>query len=447
MDRRLQGRIDPSDVLQETFLEAARRVVDFARDPTTSVYLWLRFLTGQKLVDLARRHLGSKMRDAGLEISIYRGSLPQASSVSLAAQLLGRFTSPSRAAIRAETQLKVQEALNRMDPIDREVLALRHFELLSNGEVATVLGLSKAAASNRYVRALKRMKEISRRSQRGEKASRAGPKAIATGTEARQGRAMCDESGLATRSKFLPTSSWHGSGWVSSPRSLNSPSDIPTWPMRFMSSSLSCSRWKTCDKRWPRLRCQFMSRLALSRRRLGDYRVIREIGRGGMGVVYEAEQALTRSPGGASRCCRARAFRRCKASASIARHAQRPSCTTPTSFLSSESAAKAYVRYYVMQYIPGQPLDEVFYEVRRLRDRLAQAPGVDNGASVFSPRNPSVDRRARRIRCTRAGLCRPRSFPATLAAHHSRQNRPRPDRSAAEPLPARAGEPAATWLH
>jgi RNA polymerase sigma-70 factor (ECF subfamily) len=160
MDRRLQGRIDPADVLQETFMEAVRRVGEFAREPTTSVYLWLRFLTCQKLVDLTRRHLGSKMRDAGQEISIYRGSLPQASSVSLAAQLLGRFTSPSHAVVRAETQLRVQEALNSMDSIDREVLALRHFELLSNGEVAQVLGLSKAAASNRYVRALKRMKEI-----------------------------------------------------------------------------------------------------------------------------------------------------------------------------------------------------------------------------------------------------------------------------------------------
>jgi RNA polymerase sigma-70 factor (ECF subfamily) len=160
MDRRLQGRIDPADVLQETFLEAARRVREFANKPTTSTYLWLRTLTGQKLVDLTRRHLGSKMRDAGQEISIYRGSMPQASSVSLAAQLLGRFTSPSHAVIRAETQLRVQEALNSMDPIDREVLALRHFELLSNGEVAEVLGLSKAAASNRYVRALKRMKQI-----------------------------------------------------------------------------------------------------------------------------------------------------------------------------------------------------------------------------------------------------------------------------------------------
>jgi RNA polymerase sigma-70 factor (ECF subfamily) len=160
MDRRLQGRIDPSDVLQETYLEVSRRVAEFGREPTTSVYLWLRFLTGQKLVDLMRRHLGTKMRGAAQEISLHRGAWPQASSVSLAAQLLGAFTSPSRAVIRAETQLRVQGALNSMDPIDREVLALRHFELLTNGEVAQVLGLSKAAASNRYVRALKRLKEI-----------------------------------------------------------------------------------------------------------------------------------------------------------------------------------------------------------------------------------------------------------------------------------------------
>lgn len=160
MDRRLQGRIDPADVLQETYLDVARRIGEFARAPGTSVYVWLRFLAGQKLVDLTRRHLGSKMRGAGQEIALHRGALPQASSVSLAAQLLGRFTSPSRAAIRAETQLRVQEALDSLDPIDREVLALRHFELLSNGEVAQVLGLSKAAASNRYIRALKRLKEV-----------------------------------------------------------------------------------------------------------------------------------------------------------------------------------------------------------------------------------------------------------------------------------------------
>ena len=145
MDRRLQGRIDAADVLQETFwkpCDECRRIR--ARADALRSISGCGFLTGQKLVDLTRRHLGSKMRDAGQEISIYRGSLPQASSVSLAAQLLGHFTSPSHAVVRAETQLRVQDALNSMDPIDREVLALRHFELLSNGEVAQVLGIIKS---------------------------------------------------------------------------------------------------------------------------------------------------------------------------------------------------------------------------------------------------------------------------------------------------------------
>jgi RNA polymerase sigma-70 factor (ECF subfamily) len=117
-------------------------------------------MTGQKLTDIHRSHLGTQMRDAGLEVSLHRGPFPQASSVALAAQLLGKFTSASKAAIRAEHKLIVQEALNGMDPIDREVLTLRHFEHLSNEETALVLALSKSAASNRYIRALKRLKEI-----------------------------------------------------------------------------------------------------------------------------------------------------------------------------------------------------------------------------------------------------------------------------------------------
>jgi len=160
LDRRLQGRLDPSDVVQEAYLDYARRLPEYARNPTMPFYLWLRFLAGQRLIDLHRHHLGAQMRDAGQEVSLYRGALPQASSASLAYQLLGRLTSASRAAIRAETQVKVQEALNRMDPMDREVLALRHFELLTNEETAQVLGISKSAASNRYVRALKRLKDI-----------------------------------------------------------------------------------------------------------------------------------------------------------------------------------------------------------------------------------------------------------------------------------------------
>ena len=159
-ERRLQGRIDASDVLQEAYLDMAQRAPEYAANPTMPLFLWLRLLTGQRLLMAHRQHFGAKMRDAGQEVSLYRGALPQASSVSLAAQLLGRMTSPSLAAVRADMQVKLQEALNGMDPIDREVLTLRHFEELSNGETAAVLGLQKAAASNRYVRALRRLKDV-----------------------------------------------------------------------------------------------------------------------------------------------------------------------------------------------------------------------------------------------------------------------------------------------
>ena len=161
LDRRLSGRVDSSDVLQEAYLDVRKRLDEYARDPAAMPFhLWLRLVAGQRLTDVHRFHLGAQMRDAGQEVSLHRGPFPQASSVSLAAQLLGKMTSASHAAIRAEHKLIVQEALNGMDPIDREVLALRHFEHLSNDETALMLGLTKSAASNRYIRALKRLKEI-----------------------------------------------------------------------------------------------------------------------------------------------------------------------------------------------------------------------------------------------------------------------------------------------
>jgi RNA polymerase sigma-70 factor (ECF subfamily) len=159
LDRRLQGRLDASDVLQEAYIDVARRGREYLAGPSMPVFLWLRWITGQRLVTLHRRHLGTKVRDAGLEVSLRQGAFPQATSVSLAAMLLGRLTSPTRAAQRAELQLRVQDALNAMDPIDREILTLRHFEELSNNETAQVLGIAKTAASNRYVRALKRLKD------------------------------------------------------------------------------------------------------------------------------------------------------------------------------------------------------------------------------------------------------------------------------------------------
>jgi RNA polymerase sigma-70 factor (ECF subfamily) len=160
LDRRLQGRVDPSDVLQEAQLEIFRRADEYAADPRVPPFLWLRLITGQRLTALHRRHLGARMRNAGQEIALHRGPIPQATSVSLAEMLLGRLTSPTQAAQRAEVRLLLQEALNGMDALDREVLTLRHFEELSNAEVAQVLGLSKTAASNRYIRALERLREV-----------------------------------------------------------------------------------------------------------------------------------------------------------------------------------------------------------------------------------------------------------------------------------------------
>jgi RNA polymerase sigma-70 factor, ECF subfamily len=160
LDRRLQGRVDASDVIQEATFEASRRLAEYSQNPTMPFFLWLRLLTGQRLLEQHRRHLGAQGRDAGREISLYRGAMPETTTAALAAQLLGRHTSPSQAAVRAERKIRLQEALNSLDAVDREMLALRHFEQLSNGEAAQVLGLDKSAASKRYARALIRLKDI-----------------------------------------------------------------------------------------------------------------------------------------------------------------------------------------------------------------------------------------------------------------------------------------------
>jgi RNA polymerase sigma-70 factor (ECF subfamily) len=160
MDRRMQGRIDPQDVIQDAYLEASEHRAEFLRRPASSFFLWLRGIVGNKLLELHRHHLGTQMRDAGREVSLYRGNMPEASSAALAAQLLGHATRPSEAAIRAEVKVQLQEALNSMDPLDREVLVLRHFEQLSPAETAQVLGIKEKAAGMRYLRALKRLKDV-----------------------------------------------------------------------------------------------------------------------------------------------------------------------------------------------------------------------------------------------------------------------------------------------
>src|SRR5438552_3651332 len=160
LDRRLLARIDASDVIQDAYLEVAERLQEYLKDPKLPLFLWLRLVVGERLTTLHRHHLGTHMRDAGLEVSLYRGALPAASSAALAAQLLGQHTSPTQAAVRAERLLRIQEALNTLDPMDREVLSLRHFEQLNRAETAQALGIEESAAAKRYIRALKRLKDI-----------------------------------------------------------------------------------------------------------------------------------------------------------------------------------------------------------------------------------------------------------------------------------------------
>jgi len=159
LDPRLAGRVDAADVLQEAFLEAQKRLARYLDNPSVPVFVWLRGVTLDTLIHVHRRHL-AKMRDAGLEVSLHGGPHPQVSTISLAGWLVADLTSPSQAAMRDELASKVAEVLDAIDEIDREVLILRHFEQLSNDEVASIVGVKKAAASRRYVRALGRFRQV-----------------------------------------------------------------------------------------------------------------------------------------------------------------------------------------------------------------------------------------------------------------------------------------------
>jgi len=159
MDRRLQGRLDASDIMQEAFMEATARRGDYFARPTLPLFLWLRGIVANKIREFHRHHLGTLMRDVGREAAP-RLPAPDVTSLTLIAQLVSSGTGPGTAVARAEVNERVQSALSGMDEIDREALALRHFEQLTNAEAAHVLGIEERAAAKRYVRALKRLKDL-----------------------------------------------------------------------------------------------------------------------------------------------------------------------------------------------------------------------------------------------------------------------------------------------
>jgi RNA polymerase sigma-70 factor (ECF subfamily) len=155
MDRQLAARVDPSDVIQEVYLDASRQIRAYLQECKVDFYVWLRGLAGQRLSNIRRQHLGAKRRSALREVA-----LPAESSLLLAEQLLAGGTSPSRALLKRELRRRVQHALEKLQPDDREVILMRHFEEMSNREVAQAIGLSPSGATMRYGRALFRLKEI-----------------------------------------------------------------------------------------------------------------------------------------------------------------------------------------------------------------------------------------------------------------------------------------------
>jgi RNA polymerase sigma-70 factor, ECF subfamily len=157
LDGRLRGRVATSDVLQEAYIDALKRLPHYQAAPDMPFLIWLRWITMQRLVEVHRQHLGARMRDAGREVTLGAGGCPEASSEMIAA-FVGDLTSPSQAVERAEAIDQLRVALDGLDPTDREVLALRHFEELTNLETAAALGIRPAAASKRYVRALDRLR-------------------------------------------------------------------------------------------------------------------------------------------------------------------------------------------------------------------------------------------------------------------------------------------------
>ncbi len=160
MDPRLRRRLDASDVMQEVSLEAAGRLADYWKDPPAPFFLWLRFLTAQRLAGLRRFHLGAKARDARREVAFPGSGAPGSTTEGMALEISAGLTSPGTAAERCERESLVRTTLEKMDPLDREVLSLRHFESLTNAEAAAELGISSEAASRRYYRALRRLRGL-----------------------------------------------------------------------------------------------------------------------------------------------------------------------------------------------------------------------------------------------------------------------------------------------
>lgn len=160
MDRAMERRVDASDVVQDVMLEANRRLNDYLHDPVMPFHLWLRQLAKDRIIDLHRRHRVAAKRSLDRERPLEAAPRLDQSTLDLAAQLCDREMTPAEAATWRELERRFQAAIEELDERDREVVLMRHFEQLTNSEVAQALQLSEPAAGMRYMRAMRRLRSL-----------------------------------------------------------------------------------------------------------------------------------------------------------------------------------------------------------------------------------------------------------------------------------------------
>ncbi len=158
LDPRVRARVDESDVVQETFVQALDRLDRYLDDASIPPFVWLRLIAAERVLQLHRHHLDAQKRDARVEVSIDGQASRASSPGALAEQLLSTSTTGSEVLDRDELHDTLTRLFEKLGDRDREMLELRHFERLTNKEAAQVLGVGANAAASRYYRALKRLR-------------------------------------------------------------------------------------------------------------------------------------------------------------------------------------------------------------------------------------------------------------------------------------------------
>ena len=160
LDRKIQRRVDVSDVVQEVLIEANRRLKTYLENPVMPFHLWVRHIARDRIIDAHRRHRGSAKRSIDREQPmVIPGGFDQ-SSIILANQLVDQGKTPAAKTLEKELAGRVEDAITQLDDVDAEVIVMRHYEQLSNQEIAQALDLTEPAASMRYLRAVRRLRDL-----------------------------------------------------------------------------------------------------------------------------------------------------------------------------------------------------------------------------------------------------------------------------------------------